>query len=164
MTHSPDTSCIASLNMVEALFHKRNYTCSRQDIHEIHAGWNGRACHYQLCVSACDHRESLEISAIFDYSFKKASGLEFYRLLARINQNIPLGHFDFNEKTGLLYFRHALSLKHIKGFSERQVEDFLDNALETCEQFYPAFEAALWSKADAQDIVTMMLMQPAGHA
>ncbi len=62
------------------------------------------------------------------------------KLLALINEQMWLGHFDIWPQEGVVMFRHALVLAGGATASDRQCEAILDAAMDAVDRYYPAFQ------------------------
>jgi hypothetical protein len=72
-----------------------------------------------------------------------------YRLIAQINEQLWLGHFDLWTQEGLVMFRHALLLNGAVA-TPGQCEAMLRAALEACERYYQAFQFVVWAGKESK--------------
>ena len=61
---------------------------------------------------------------------------EVQQLIALINEQLWVGHFDLWTKEGIVMFRHALLLAGGVEASGKQCEALLDTALDACERYF----------------------------
>src|SRR5262249_43921465 len=74
---------------------------------------------------------------------------EVYRLVAQINEQLWLGHFDVWTQEGLIMFRHGLMLNGALA-TTRQCEALLKAAFEACERYFQAFQFVVWAGHEQQ--------------
>ncbi|MES2698662.1 MAG: YbjN domain-containing protein [Pseudomonadota bacterium] len=85
-------------------------------------------------------------------------------LLALINEQLWLGHFDLWSQGGVLLFRHAMMLGDDGLLSLTMAQNAIDNAIAECDRFYPAFQFVLWGDKSARDALDAALVDAAGEA
>jgi hypothetical protein len=86
-----------------------------------------------------------------------------YRLIAQINEQLWLGHFDLWTQEGLVMFRHALLLNGSVA-SPRQCEAMLKAALEGCERYYQAFQFVVWAGKQSREALVSTMFETEGQA
>jgi hypothetical protein len=86
-----------------------------------------------------------------------------YRLIAQINEQLWLGHFDLWTQDGLVMFRHALLLNG-SVVSPRQCEAMLKAALEACERYYQAFQFVVWAGKQSREALVSTMFETEGQA
>jgi hypothetical protein len=86
-----------------------------------------------------------------------------YRLVAQINEQLWLGHFDLWTQEGLIMFRHALLLNDTVG-TPAQCEAMLRAALEACERYYQAFQFVVWAGKESREALVSTMFDTEGHA
>ncbi len=67
------------------------------------------------------------------------------RLIAAINEQLWVGHFDIWTHTGMIMYRQALVLPGGLTASTAQCETMLVGAIHACERYYPAFQFVVWA-------------------
>ena len=67
------------------------------------------------------------------------------RLIAAINEQLWIGHFDIWTHTGMIMYRQALVLPGGLTASTAQCESMLVGAIHACERYYPAFQFVVWA-------------------
>lgn len=86
-----------------------------------------------------------------------------YELLALVNEQVWIGHFDIWSQGGVLLYRHALMLgEGTLGLGTAQMA--IDSAVNECDRFYPAFQFVLWGDKSPADALSAALVDPAGEA
>jgi hypothetical protein len=85
-------------------------------------------------------------------------------LIALINEQLWVGHFDMWVKDGVVMFRHALLLAGGVEVAGRQCEVLLDTALDTSERYFQAFQFVVWAGKSARESLDAAMFDTAGEA
>jgi hypothetical protein len=88
---------------------------------------------------------------------------EIYRLMAMVNEQLWLGHFDLWREDGLLLYRHGLLLAGADTHAG-QCEGLLKAALEACERYYQTFQFVLWAGKSPEDALAATMLETQGQA
>jgi hypothetical protein len=88
---------------------------------------------------------------------------EVYRLIALINEQLWLGHFDLWKEDGMLLYRHGLILAGAETHVG-QCEALLRAALEACERYYQSFQFVLWAGKSPEDALLATMLETQGQA
>ena len=67
------------------------------------------------------------------------------QLLALVNEQLWLGHFDLWQAEGVIMYRNALLLTEGMEAGTAQLEAMLAAAVEACERYYQAFQFVIWA-------------------
>jgi hypothetical protein len=118
---------------------------------------------YHLSINWREDLESLHVACAFDFKVPEARMNEIYRLIAQINEQMWLGHFDLWAQEGLIMFRHALMLNG-SVVTTRQCEAMLKAALEACERYYQAFQFVVWAGKESREALVSTMFQTEGQA
>jgi hypothetical protein len=151
------------VDMVEhiATIHQWNFERNAPD--ELTLTVSGAWCDYHISLNWRDDLEALHLACAFDFKVPKQRLAEIYRLMARINEQLWLGHFDLWREDGLLLYRHGLLLAgadtHVG-----QCEALLRAALEACERYYQAFQFVVWAGKSPEDALAATLLETQGNA
>jgi hypothetical protein len=89
---------------------------------------------------------------------------EVVELVATVNEQLWVGHFDFWDKDGLVMFRHALMLSGGLTASDAQCEAVLRAALDACERYFQAFQYVVWAGKTAREALDASLFETSGEA
>ena len=83
---------------------------------------------------------------------------EVYRLVAQINEQLWLGHFDVWTQEGLIMFRQGLMLNGALA-TTYQCEALLKAAFEACERYYQAFQFVVWAGKDSREALASTMLR-----
>ena len=92
---------------------------------------------------------------------KRAAACE---LVALVNEQLWLGHFDIWSQGGVLLYRHGLMLGDDGMLSIDMAQMAIDTAVSECDRFYPAFQFVLWGDREPQAALDDAMVEAAGEA
>ena len=128
------------VDVVEHLAAVKEWAFDRAGADEIAISMSGRWTDYHLSFTWMDDIEALHFACAFDLKVPEPRRSHVLELIALINEQLWVGHFDMWVKDGVVMFRHALLLAGGVEFAGRQFEALLDAALDTCERSYQAIQ------------------------
>jgi hypothetical protein len=106
----------------------------------------------------------LHVAASFDAKVPAPRRLEMARLVALVNEQLLLGHFDLWHEDGSLVFRNGLLLAGGAEANDAQCEGLIRMAIETCERYFPAVQFVVWGGRAAEDALHASLLETMGEA
>ena len=106
---------------------------------------------------------SLHIACAFDFKVPENRLGEVYRLIAQINEQLWLGHFDLWTQEGLIMFRQGLMLNGAIA-TAAQCEALLRAALEACERYYQSFQFVVWAGRESREALASTMFETQGQA
>jgi hypothetical protein len=154
---------INPVDMVEHIATIHDWTFERSAPDELTLSVSGTWCDYHISLTWRDDLEALHLACAFDFKVSRARLAEIYRLLALINEQLWLGHFDLWKEDGLLLYRHGLLLTGAET-QAAQCEALLRAALEACERYYQSFQFVLWAGKSAEEALTATMLETQGQA
>ena len=108
--------------------------------------------------------EALHLASAFDMKIPPARRGEVQRLIAAINEQLWVGHFDIWTHTGMIMYRQALLLPGGLTASTAQCEAMLVGAIHACERYYPAFQFVVWAGKSAAEAMSAAMFDTEGEA
>jgi hypothetical protein len=108
--------------------------------------------------------DALHLACAFDMKVPEARREEVRRLIAAVNEQLWVGHFDLWTSTGSVMFRQALILPDGLVASPTQCELMLEGALSACERYFPALQFVVWAGKTAQEAMSAAMFDTAGEA
>ncbi len=154
---------INPVDMVEQIAATHDWGADRTGDDELTLVVAGQWTDYHVSLNWRDDLETLHLACAFDFKVPEARLQEVYRLVAQINEQLWLGHFDVWTQEGLIMFRHGLMLNGALA-TPRQCEALLRAALEGCERYYQAFQFVVWAGRDARSALASTMFQTEGEA
>ena len=86
------------------------------------------------------------------------------KLLARINEQLLVGHFDLWHSDGSLLFRNSLLLAGSAEANDAQCEALIRFAVDTCERYFPAVQFVVWAGQPAGEALEAAMIDTWGEA
>ena len=152
------------VDLVERYANDNSWSFERPVTDEIALTVAGKLADYQLSFSWMEDFEVLHLACAFDLAIPDLRIDELRRLVARINEQMLFGHFDVWDGEGAVMYRQTLLLAGGAEPTLEQVEMLLLSALESCENYYPAFQYVLWSGATAAMALDSVMFETHGTA
>ncbi len=152
------------LDVVERMAAGNNWPFERSGEDEIALVVTGRWTNYQVSFTWMGDIEALHLACAFDIKVPDLRLNEVQQLVARINEQLWIGHFDIWMRDGVIMFRHALVLAGGMSASGRQCEAVLGSALDACERYFPAFQFVVWAGKSAREALESVMFETSGEA
>jgi hypothetical protein len=154
---------INPIDLAEQLAASHGWACERTGDDELTLVVSGNWTDYHVSLNWRDDLEALHLACAFDFRVPDNRLSEMYRLIAQINEQLWLGHFDLWTREGLVMFRHALLLNGVVA-TPGQCEAMLRAALEACERYYQAFQFVVWAGKESREALVSTMFQTEGQA
>ena len=152
------------VDAVERLASMHDWSFERAGVDEIAISVQGRWTDYHVSFTWMDDIEALHLACAFDLKVPEPRRAEVLALIALINEQLLVGHFDMWAKDGIVMFRHALLLAGGVEIAGRQCEALLDAALDTSERYFQAFQFVVWAGKSARESLDAAMFETAGEA
>ncbi|MGH1417318.1 MAG: YbjN domain-containing protein [Hyphomicrobiaceae bacterium] len=151
------------IDLIEEMAGKNDWSCDRTSDDELTLVVAGSWADYQISLNWRDDLEVLHIACAFDFKVPDNRLSEMYRLIAQINEQLWLGHFDLWTEDGLVMYRHALLLNDAVA-TTGQCDAMMRAALDACERYYQAFQFVVWAGKPSREALVSSMFQTDGHA
>jgi hypothetical protein len=151
------------LDVVERMAAGNNWPFERAGEDEIGLVVTGRWTNYQVSFTWMNEIETLHLACAFDMKVPEPRLADVQKLIALINEQMWIGHFDVWTQNGVIMFRHALVLAGVAA-SSRQCEAVLATALDSCERYFPAFQFVIWAGKSAREAMESAMFETTGEA
>lgn len=152
------------LAVVEDIAAANDWAFERTGEDEITIVTQGAWTDYQLSFTWMDEIEALHLACAFDMKIPVPRRPEAQRLLAAVNEQLWIGHFDLWTETGTIMYRQALVLPDGLVASNAQCEAMLAGAVHACERYYPALQFVVWAGKSAADAMSAAMFDTDGEA
>lgn len=152
------------VDTIETIAAINDWSFERSGEDEITISVAGHWCDYHVSFSWMEELEALHLACAFDLKVPGPRKTEVMRLLALVNEQLWMGHFDLWNREGVVIFRQSLLLAGGAEATSGQIEGLLNNALEACERYYQAFQFVVWAGKSATEAVDTALFETAGEA
>ena len=161
--HDPDRN-EHPLDVVERLASLRDWIFDRAETDEMSITSPGRWTDYHVAFTWIEDVEALHVACAFDLKVPERQRTEVLRLIAMINEQLWIGHFDLWSAEGVVMFRQALLRSGGAEPNTHQVERLLVTAIEACERYFQAFQFVVWAGKDAAEALEGVLFETVGEA
>ena len=152
------------LSVVEEIATTNDLTFERSGEDEVTIVSKGRFSDYQVSFTWMAEIDALHLACAFDLKIPQARSAEVQRLVAAINEQLWLGHFDVWTQSGLVMYRQALLLPGGMTATNAQCEIMFETAVLACERYFPAFQFVMWAGKSASDAMAAAMFDTAGEA
>ncbi len=98
------------VDLVERLASLNDWSFERSGDHEISLSIAGRWADYHVSFQWMNEIEALHLACAFDLKVPEGRRAEVLRLLAIVNEQLWVGHFDLWSDEGMVMYRNALIL------------------------------------------------------
>src|ERR1700677_2685063 len=164
LMESFEEQCGNPLDVVERMAAANQWPFERSAESEIALVVTGKGTNYQISFSWMEDIEVLHIACAFEMKVPQLRLCEVQQLIAGINEQLWIGHFDVWMQNGVVMFRHALVLAGGVTASNRQCEAVFGTALDSCERYFPAFQFVIWAGKTAREAMDAAMFETAGQA
>ena len=162
--HVPEQPRANPLDVVERIASINDWSFERAGDDEITILVAGRWSDYQVSFTWMNNIEALHLACAFDLKVPERRRPEVQQLIAAINEQLWIGHFDLWTQDGMVMFRHALVLAGGIEPSSMQCQSLLSSALDACEGYFPAFQFVVWANKPAREALDAAMFETSGHA
>jgi hypothetical protein len=152
------------LEVVESMALRNDWSFEHSLEDEIALAVAGKLANYQISFTWMNEIKVLHLACAFEMKVPETRLPEILQLIARINEQLWIGHFDVWGENGTVMFRHSLLLDGGVSTSDRQCEAVLGRALDACEQYYPAFQFVIWAGKSAREAMDAVMFVTSGKA
>ena len=151
------------VDLVENIATMHDWAFERSTEDELSLCVAGTWSDYQISLNWRGDLEALHLACAVDLKVSDSRLTEVYRLMATINEQLWIGHFDLWRSENLLLFRHGLMLNGADP-TVAQCEALLHSALDACERYFQAFQFVIWAGKSAEEALTNTMFETEGQA
>ena len=152
------------VDVVERLASINDWTFDREDEDEISISVDGVWTSYHIAFTWLADLEALHVACAFDLKVPDRRRPEILALVALINEQMWIGHFDLWSTDSVVMFRQALMLTGGTAPTSQQCEATLANAVTACERYYQAFQFVIWAGKSAREALDGAMFETMGQA
>ncbi len=156
--------CSNPVDLAEQIAAGHDWAFDRSGEDEITISVSGSWCDYNISLSWMSDLEALHLACAFDYKVGERPKPEISRLLALVNEQLWLGHFDLWQAEGVIMYRNALLLSEGAEAGSGQLEAMLAAAVDSCERYYQAFQFVLWAGKTPEEALSAVMFETHGEA
>jgi hypothetical protein len=152
------------LDRVERIAETYDWAFSRTDAREVTMEISGGWSDMSISLNWRDEFEILHVAVSLEMKVPPARRDEVAKLLARINEQLLVGHFDLWHSDGSLLFRNSLLLAGNAEANDAQCEALIRFAVDTCERYFPAVQFVVWAGQPADEALEAAMIDTWGEA
>lgn len=152
------------LDTIERLATCNQWSFDRADEDEISISVEGSWSGYDIAFTWLDELEALHVACAFDLKVPPPRRPDLASLVALLNEQLWIGHFELWPTEGIVLFRHALLLAGGAELNSRQCQCVLAAAVEACERYFQAFQFVVWAGKSGREAMAMAMLETEGHA
>ena len=154
----------APMEMLVQLFEAHGWPCEFVNDEEVCGEIQGSWTTYQLRAIWRAEDRVLQLLCLPEIRVPEDKRQAAFELLALVNEQLWLGHFDIWSSGGVLLYRHGLMLGDDGLLSLPVAQMAVESAVVECDRFYPAFQFVLWGDKKPAQALEAALVDPAGEA
>jgi hypothetical protein len=154
----------APVDMLASLFEARGWPCEFVGEDEISGEIQGSWANYTVRGIWRQQDRVLQLLCLPDIRIADDKRGGVFELLAMVNEQLWVGHFDIWSNGGVLLYRHGLLLGDDGLLSIDQAQTAVEAAVDECDRFYPAFQFVLWGDKSPTEALASAMVDAAGEA
>ncbi|WAT19037.1 YbjN domain-containing protein [Aurantiacibacter sp. MUD11] len=158
------TEDAAPVEMLTAMFEAHGWACEQVGDDEVTGEVPGSWTTYQVRGIWRSEDKVLQLLCLPEIRVPDAKKRVAYELLALVNEQLWLGHFDIWSQGGVMLYRHGLMLGDDGLLSLDMASMAIESAISECDRFYPAFQFVLWGDKSPREALDAALVDAAGEA
>ena len=152
------------VDLIEQIAASHDWAFDRSGDDEITISVTGSWCDYNISLSWMGELEALHLACAFDFKVNERPKNDVMRLLALVNEQLWLGHFDLWQQEGIIMYRNALLLTEGMEAGAGQLEAMLGAAVDSCERYYQAFQFVIRAGKAPEEALAAVLFETHGEA
>lgn len=152
------------LDVVERLASENEFAFDRDHEDEIAISTRGEWADYHVAFTWLTDVEAMHVACAFDLKVPDRRRAEVLQLVSMINEQLWVGHFDLWSRENVVMFRHSLVLSGGAEATGAQCAALLENAVDSCDRFYQAFQFVVWANKTAKEAFEGALFETEGEA
>lgn len=152
------------VDMLAALFEANGWTCEQVSEDEVCGEVPGSWTTYQVRGIWRTEDKVLQLLCLPEIRVPDDKKRAAYELMAMINEQLWLGHFDLWSQGNVMLYRHGLMLGDDGLLSLDMAQMAIESAVSECDRFYPAFQFVLWGDKNPREALDAALVDAAGEA
>jgi hypothetical protein len=153
------------MDVVEAVLQDDDrFECERAQDGDMQFGFKGQWCEAVGYFSWREELPAMLFTVSYNITAEEERRADAAQLIAMINENLWLGHFDIWADNGSIVFRHALPMIGRSEIAPGEVQSLLAAAMDAADRFWPAFNFLLQGGQTPEEAAFAALFETAGEA
>ena len=154
----------APVDMLASLFEARGWPCEYVGEDEISGEIKGSWASYTIRGIWRREDHVLQLLCLPDIRVPDDKRQAVFELLAMVNEQLWVGHFDIWSNGDVLLYRHGALLGEDGQLSLEMAQALVECAIDECDRFYPAFQFVLWGGKTPAEALAASLIETRGEA
>jgi hypothetical protein len=159
-----EAATLNPVDLIEQIAASHDWAFERSGDDEITISVTGSWSDYNISLSWMGELEALHLACAFDFKINGRRKPEVMNLLALVNEQLWVGHFDLWQSEGIVMYRNALLLTEGMEAGTGQLEAMLGAAVDSCERYYQAFQFVIWAGKSPEEALQAVLFETQGEA
>jgi hypothetical protein len=152
------------VDQIERIATQNQWAYEREDEDEISICVTGTWTDYNIAFTWLADIEAVHIACAFDLKIPLARRADALSLIALVNEQLWIGHFDIWPQDGVVMFRHSMLLTGGAVLNSSQCEAAMNSAVAACERYYQAFQFVVWAGKSGREALETALLETKGEA
>jgi len=157
-------SLFTPIDQIEEMAIGQDWAYSRLSASEIAIEISGRWSETRLECVWYEEQSILSFSNSLEILIQPSQVAECHKLLALINENMLLGHFDILSNDNSPTLRYGMMILDQRFLNPEYFYEIIQWLGHETERFYPAFQAVLMGDKKAQEAASLALFETMGEA
>ncbi len=162
-----DYNAVRSINpvdTVEQVAARNDWIFERNGDDEITIAVAAMSCNCEISFSWMEDLETLHLACAVDLDIPRNRAAEIVQLLAQINTQLWIGHFDYWREGSVLLFRKGMMFTGGAVPNPAQCQAIYDAAIEACDRYFDAFHFVACGYGTADEAMRFALFETMGEA
>lgn len=153
------------LDGVEDVLVTQNWAFNRMNRDELFVEMKGRHGNYRMVFMWDEDTAALQFCSEYDITISERNYSKACEILADINSQIWLGHFEVSRTEFTPCFRHTQLFRGMTQSSGAEhLQDLMEIALNECDRHHAAFLALAQSYTPDEESMALAIMPVAGQS
>ena len=153
-----------SMEQVERVLEDADWSYERDSLNTVHCIVPTRWGDMGGLFSIRDPHQLLQFSLTLDVKPTPSRRTELSDLIILINEQMPLGHFDYWPGDDMIVFRHAISMAGRISPEETEIASVIQAACDASDKFIPSMNYVIWAGKTATESMEMANFETIGEA
>ncbi len=152
------------IDLLENMISSKSWSFERRGLDEIVIEVHGKWDDMLVFFSWEKNMKALHISCLMDIRSEEKNRPQIYELLAVVNDQLWVGHFNLWHEQNMPVFKHSILIDNTKTLIPERLEEVMNIAIKECEKFYPAFQNIIWNGKSQDETISALLLDTMGEA
>jgi hypothetical protein len=153
------------IDLAEAVLSQdKRFETERSDAGDLSFNFKAAWCQVTGFLGWREELPAVLLTVAFDLHAKEGQVADTARLVAMINENLWLGHFDLWSEDGSIVFRHSIPMVGRMELAQGEIHALLAATIDAADRFYPAFDHLLNCGRTPEQAIEAAMFETCGEA